>query len=449
MKIKRFQLNFFRKLLLYSISTTLIGIMMVFLLNRMFLDKFYIYRKTMELPMIAREIKELKNNPEKLQAYIENESYENGVMITLGNMNHMMRSRENAAPISPRYAAYERGRRSKEVELKYTKFGRRYLAYKDDIDGIPLYITLPLVSMESYKYETWLIGLMSMAVALLACIVMGRYFSKRLTKNLEVLNDAAKKMAHLEFVEKLNIHTGDEVGELADSVLEMSLNLKEAMESLKNFVSNASHELKTPISIINLTSQNLLSGEIKEEKERRKAYAVLVKETKEMNELISNLMVLSKINYMKHRLMLENINLQKILKDSLEKYEFLELKNDLEIKMNIPQDYKTKIDYGMFKLAMDNIIQNSLKYSPYEGQVEIYIVDDALYIENRLTEDLEENCEELFNPFSRGSNAAGGEIEGSGLGLSIVKSILELLELPYSIVLLNGKFIFKIGLRKQ
>lgn len=448
MKRLKIRLNFFQKLMLYSISVTLICMTMLFFLNQTLVDKFYVYRKTIEIPLIAKEIRNLRENPEKLQTYIENEVYENGVFITFGNSGHMPRGREFGLPNSPKLPSYERINRQNKVELKSTKIGRRYLAYKEMIDGIPLYITLPLVSMENYKYETWIIGFISIMVALIASIILGRFFSKKLTRNIEKLNYGAKKIADFEFIEKLNIDSGDEIGELAHSVEEMSQNLKSSIHSLKNFVSNASHELKTPISIINLTSQNLLSGEIKEENDRKKAYKVLVRETNEMSELINNLMTLSKINYEKKNLNMEILNLKKLVKTSLLKYEFFEFKNDLEVELDIPSEYKIFSDIPLFKIVIDNLIQNALKYSLYGGKVEIFLKEDTLYLKNQLKEKIEERAETLLDPFSRGSNAAGGEIEGSGLGLSIVKSILEILGMKYSLGIFSDMFIFKIELKK-
>ena len=88
-----------------------------------------------------------------------------------------------------------------------------------------------------------------------------------------------------------------------------------------------------------------------------------------------------------------------------------------------------------------------MKYSLYGGRVEIFLKDDTLYLKNQLKERIEERAEKLLDPFSRGSNAAGGEIEGSGLGLSIVKSILDILGIQYSLEIFSDIFLFKIELK--
>ncbi|MGL4733199.1 MAG: HAMP domain-containing sensor histidine kinase, partial [Fusobacteriaceae bacterium] len=441
--MKKIKVNFFQKLLIYSVTLTFLGIAMVQLLNLTFLDRFYINRKKMEIPVLAQQIENFKGDAENLNQYIEDISEETGAQITLGNKNpYGQKGRNFSTNMGNRKnSIYEPSIAEEVVELKKTKSGGKYLSYTKNIKGIPLHIIFPLISMESYRYEATLIEIISMGIALILSFILGGFFSKRLTRNIEKLNDAAKKMAHLEFVEKLEINTEDEIGELAQSIEEMSQNLRDSMESLKNFVGNASHELKTPISVVNMICQNLRNEDMFTKKERLEAYEKLIKETEGMGELIQNLMTLSKVSYSKNNLNPININLKKIVMASVYKYEMLEIDKGLDVQVDIDRDVYLLTDYSFFKVVLDNLIQNAMKYAPLESALHIFIEENRLVIENELEKNLQEKKENLFEPFKRGSNVSGTDIEGSGLGLSIVKSILELLNFSYSLEI-DGK-IFK------
>ncbi|MGL4567166.1 MAG: HAMP domain-containing protein, partial [Fusobacteriaceae bacterium] len=232
--MKKIKVNFFQKLLIYSVTLTFLGIAMVQLLNLTFLDRFYINRKKMEIPVLAQQIENFKGDAENLNQYIEDISEETGAQITLGNKNpYGQKGRNFSTNMGNRKnSIYEPSIAEEVVELKKTKSGGKYLSYTKNIKGIPLHIIFPLISMESYRYEATLIEIISMGIALILSFILGGFFSKRLTRNIEKLNDAAKKMAHLEFVEKLEINTEDEIGELAQSIEEMSQNLRDSMESL-------------------------------------------------------------------------------------------------------------------------------------------------------------------------------------------------------------------------
>ncbi|MGL5578640.1 MAG: sensor histidine kinase, partial [Fusobacteriaceae bacterium] len=204
-----------------------------------------------------------------------------------------------------------------------------------------------------------------------------------------------------------------------------------------------------PISVVNMICQNLRNEDMFTKKERLEAYEKLIKETEGMGELIQNLMTLSKVSYSKNNLNPININLKKIVMASVYKYEMLEIDKGLDVQVDIDRDVYLLTDYSFFKVVLDNLIQNAMKYAPLESALHIFIEENRLVIENELEKNLQEKKENLFEPFKRGSNVSGTDIEGSGLGLSIVKSILELLNFSYSLEIDGKIFKFIIFLPKK
>lgn len=437
MKIK---FNFFKKLMIYSIFLAFISVAIVQILNLISLDHFYIYRKKLELPLIAKKIEEFANNESELNSYIEAISSD-GIQINYGNMNINHRGKNTG---NRNNFLLQNTLNLNEASLIKTKMGGRHLVYYTVINNTPLILTLPLVALENYKYEAFLIQGISMFIAIFISLLLGGYFSKKLTKNLEKLNIAAHKIADLEFVEKLDIESGDEIEELANSIEKMSSELNQSMSSLKSFVGNASHELKTPVSTINMISQNLRENRDLTQSERKKLYNLLIKESEEMNELIQNLLILSKITYSKHLLHYENFNLKGLIQKVLYKYELLELEKNIDVNVKGDEHLIIKTDYKFFKIVVENLIQNALKYSLENESVHIEFNQKTLILKNKTFTNLNEEALNLFFPFKRGESSVGKDIEGSGLGLYIVKNILELLNLKYKIKIVEDNFYFII-----
>lgn len=437
MKIK---FNFFKKLMIYSIFLAFISVAIVQILNLISLDYFYIYRKKLELPLIAKKIEEFANNESELNSYIEAISSD-GIQVNYGNMNINHRGKNTG---NRNNFLLQNTLNLNEASLIKTKMGGRHLVYYTVINNTPLILTLPLVALENYKYEAFLIQGISMFIAIFISLLLGGYFSKKLTKNLEKLNIAAHKIADLEFVEKLDIESGDEIEELANSIEKMSSELNQSMSSLKSFVGNASHELKTPVSTINMISQNLRENRDLTQSERKKLYNLLIKESEEMNELIQNLLILSKITYSKNLLHYEDFNLKGLIQKVLYKYELLELEKNIDVNVKGDEHLIIKTDYKFFKIVVENLIQNALKYSLENESVHIEFNQKTLILKNKTFTNLNEEALNLFSPFKRGESSVGKDIEGSGLGLYIVKNILELLNLKYEIKIVEDNFYFII-----
>ncbi|WP_027128111.1 HAMP domain-containing sensor histidine kinase [Fusobacterium perfoetens] len=439
--MKKRKFNFSKKLLIFSITISIIGILITQFLNLTFLDRFYIYRKKIEIPYIANNVKKLKNDEEKLLEYIIEENSENGVQIILGKKmvpNYKKIKKEH-------YHKLKKDLPEKQVIVRTMKNGGRYLAYYDTIDGkTPLTIFIPLVAFDNYRFEVFIIQGISIFIALIISFIFANFFSKKLTKNIKKLRDASQKISNQDFIDKIGIHTNDEIEELAISIEKMSNNLKISINDLRNFVGNASHQLKTPVSVVNMISQNLESNTNLSEKEKKKLYAALIKETGEMSELINNLLFLSKISYSKNNLIKKDFILREVIQESLSKYELIELEKDLTINIDIEKDIKINTDYRFFKVVIDNLIENSFKYSPENSEINIFYKNNMLIIKNKIKNIIKEKSEELFFPFKRGSNSLNESVDGSGLGLSIIKNVLELLEIAFDLEIENDIFTFKI-----
>ena len=150
--------------------------------------------------------------------------------------------------------------------------------------------------MNSHKHELSIFNVLTTVVSVMLSMLVGRVFSKKITMNIEKLNSVTRKISVLDFSEKTDVHTGDEIEELSKNIDIMSNNLNLSIENLKSFASNASHELRTPITVISTHAQALANGIVKEEQEQRKYYKVILKESSYMNDLVGNLLTISRLS---------------------------------------------------------------------------------------------------------------------------------------------------------
>lgn len=219
-------------------------------------------------------------------------------------------------------------------------------------------------------------------------------------------------------------------------VIEDITNVEKIENLRREFVSNASHELKTPITIINGFIETIKLGHIKDEKQLNHFIEIMEKEVKRLALLTDNLLQLSKAE----KLLLENkeeqlLKLDKLFDEIKRSFFNIAEKKGITIDIEVDQkEIKTKLSNEWFRTIIGNLIDNSIKYSNegkkiniigklYEKSLIITIKDEGIGIPK-------EELENIFRRFYRVDKSRNRKIEGNGLGLAIVKNMV------YSI---NGK----------
>lgn len=429
MKLK---INFFQKIFIFSVAIVIFTVLIGYILNIFFLDEFYLYRKKENMLKVAEKTKILvvERRRDELEEYKEDLRDKEGIDISIlkERNKHMRRKEEENIKEGFNIATV-------------TKAKIKLLIYSEKLpDGRNLILRTSLSVMNSHKHELSIFNVLTTVVSVMLSMLVGRVFSKKITMNIEKLNEVTRKISVLDFSEKADVQTGDEIEELSKNIDIMSNNLNLSIENLKSFASNASHELRTPITVISTHAQALVNGIVKEEQEQRKYYKVILKESSYMNDLVGNLLTISRLSSPGIKLDMKDVSFKEILKDSIEKYEILELEKDIEWDIAI-SDISIKCDEKIFRIAIDNLVHNALKYSKSEDVIKVYIQDNKLFVENSIKGKLD-SVDNLWEPFTRGENAKEEKIDGNGLGLSIVKKIMELNKIDFGISIEDKKFKF-------
>lgn len=429
MKIK---INFFKKIFILSIFIVFFTVTIGYILNIFFLDRFYIYRKKESMLQASEIIKVLilKKDREVLEDFREDLIDKEGIDISIVRSKHHLRRKGEIGKIKEGFNITNISRTNSNL-----------LIYHEVLpDKRNLVLRTSLSVMSAHKHEMNIFNFITTLISLFISMILGRIFSKKITSNLEKLNIATKKISILDFSEKIDIKSGDEIEELSESINTMSKNLSLSIENIKSFSSNASHELKTPITVINTYAQALVSGVVEKEEGRKKYYSAILKESNNMSDLVNNLLIISRLSSPGVKLNKEKINLLDLIKESIEKYEILELEKDIEWEIKLENEILF-CDKKIFKISLDNIIHNALKYSKDMEKIKIYKNQNRIFIENKIENEIK-NINSLWEPFARGENANEMKIQGYGLGLALVKKIMDLNNLSCGIKIRGNNFIF-------
>ncbi|MGF6906762.1 HAMP domain-containing sensor histidine kinase [Fusobacterium sp. PH5-44] len=457
MKVKN---SLFRKIFIFSISIVIFTVFVNYILNLSFIDSFYLSRKKNALTKIVHDLKHIADD-QLLEDFIENVRDSEGIDIIIVNEDFFKKrsDRPKGNPRTPNGLIAPKNRNYRMEPFEKREKGKFYTdTYRSGVQILSLsqyigtnriaILNTSLSVMTSHKHEMNVFNIITTIVAIFLSSIIGRLFSKRITKNIAKVNTVAKKISVLDFSDRLNIDSEDEIGELSKSINTMSESLEASIENLKAFASNASHELRTPITVINTHAQGLLNGTAKSDKDKISYYKAIAKKSNEMSEIVENLLTISRLSSPGIRLNYKEINIVDLIEESIEKYEFIELEKDIEWDVKVKK-LMINCDPKLFKIAIDNIVQNALKYSKEEEKITVSKEENKLIFANTIQGKISCDLVTLWDPFSRGDNATDNVIDGKGLGLSIIKKIIEVNDYKCGIEQKENLFLFFIDLAKK
>ncbi len=195
----------------------------------------------------------------------------------------------------------------------------------------------------------------------------------------------------------------------------------------KDFVANVSHELRTPISIIKLNVENLLDDPDVDEDISRKFLQTIDRNTTRLNNLVSDLLDLSKLESGNYQLHLKHIPLFDEIQRIVESLSDQAQEKEIEILIEIPKDLKILSDLRALEQMMINLIVNAIKYTPNQGKIQIRATAEQQEIKVEIEDTgigiAPEHQKRLFERFYRVDLGRSRQQGGTGLGLSIVKHL--------------------------
>jgi len=206
---------------------------------------------------------------------------------------------------------------------------------------------------------------------------------------------------------------------------------KDIYKAKTEFVSVASHQLKTPLSTVNWYAEMLLDGDAGELNEKQKDYVNEVYDgSKKMVALVNSLLNVSRIELGSFSIEPELVDIRSIADNSLKDLKLVIVDNKASIKTFYDDDLeKIKLDPKLIKIVFDNLLSNALKYTPVGGEIKVEIKtsnNDVLVAVSDNGFGIPQSQQaQIFTKLFRADNANTKKVSGTGLGLYIVKSIVE------------------------
>jgi signal transduction histidine kinase len=197
--------------------------------------------------------------------------------------------------------------------------------------------------------------------------------------------------------------------------------LQSSFEQIERFNSDVSHELKTPLTIVKGEAKFALKKP-RDKKEYKESFHTILNQANSMQEMIDNLLLL--VRYSKENIQksFKKINVEYILLQVLEKY-----KNE-NIKIKKLESVELCSNAELIKLIFSNIIDNAVKYTPKEKNIYISLTQNSFIVEDEGIGIPQDKIEKITDRFYRVDESRNKSIKGFGLGLSIVKNSIDLLD---------------------
>ncbi len=235
-----------------------------------------------------------------------------------------------------------------------------------------------------------------------------------------------KKMSDGHLDERIEEKGHNELYQLAVSFNNMAEKLEKVETSRQEFVSNVSHELKTPLSSIKVLSESLLLQEGIPEEMYREFLQDINFEVDRMTDIINDLLQLVKLDRKQTSIVFKPVNLNRCIEDIIKRLMPLAKKKNISIDYEQLKDVVADIDEMKLTLALSNLIDNAIKYTDDEGKVTVEIDSDHQNAFVRVRDTgigiSEEDQQKVFERFYRVDKTRSRETGGTGLGLAITHS---------------------------
>ena len=461
------------KLFILLSMTILIIIFFLIIVNNFALENFYLYNKEKTLKSVYEIINEYYNNSYidgNIESELEKLSIRNNFDILVKDSNgiNIYTTNKNFSSVFGNINEIIDGFNkdiSQELEYneKYSikkkrdaKNGISYLMLSGNLDnGYLLYIRIPISSIkDSVKISNRFLFLMA-GFTILISGVMVTVISKKFTEPILELNNIAKKMSNLDFSQKYKITDAkDEINDLGKSINVMSDKLEKTIKQLRNsnvelerdieekskldemrksFISDVSHELKTPIALIQGYSEGLLEN-VNSDEESRHFYAeVILDETNKMDRLVKQLLELMKLEYGKRQFCNREFDIIELEKEVVAKVKVMLDEKNIKVIFEKENSIYVFADDFYIEQVITNYLTNAIK-NVKEVNGEKNIIISNFFDKNRNKVKVcvfntgdkikEENIDRIWNRFYKEDESRNREDGGTGIGLAFVKAVM-------------------------
>lgn len=317
----------------------------------------------------------------------------------------------------------------------------------------------PLESIkESVKLANRFLAYVGVAAAFLSAMV-GLWVSGKIARPIKELTRISERMIHLDFDAKYSGKSRTEIALLGHNINELSCTLEKTISELKSannelqrdiekkneidgmrkeFLSNVSHELKTPIALIQGYAEGLKEG-INDDAESRDFYCdVIIDETAKMNEMVKKLLTLNQLEFGNDAIGMERFDIVFLINNYIQSSEIITKQKEISVRMEDYDPVYVWADEFKTEEVFMNYFSNAINYALYEKIIDVKLHKKESKVRvsvfNTGNPIPEESLGHLWEKFYKVDKARTREYGGSGIGLSIVKAIMESMNQEYGVI---------------
>jgi len=468
-----------RQLVAIFIGVIVLILVAIYIINTIFLERFYLLHKQEDLQHLFYAMEralyldedglygekpELQKMMERYNISVLVVSFDKEEMIFHGGrdhqsilhtqmLGHYIGVYQDYAVLLNQTDQYE----VRKVEDRVT--GLEYLEKWGQFpQGFRFLIRSPL---EGIRESAVLANTFLLYVGLVGIFVGGLlvwFFARRITKPLQELAKLSKKMSTLDFDAQYTGGGKNEIAVLGDSFNQMSKKLETTISELKGannqlikdieqkekmadmqgeFLGNVSHELKTPIALIQGYAEGLREG-INEDLESRQFYCdVIIDETKKMNQMVKNLLTLNQLEYGSDELQFTRFNIVEMIRSVLNSCEILIKQAEAKVDFIAGKDMYVWADEFKTEQVLLNYLTNAIHHVRNEKRIEIRVISHGsilrISVFNSGDPIPEEDIPKLWDKFYKVDKSHTRGYGGNGIGLSIVQAIMKSFHQEYGV----------------
>ena len=333
------------------------------------------------------------------------------------------------------------------IDILNNKTNLNYLnEYGIDYDNEFALISMDKENKKIFIINNVILGSFILVLSIIL-IINKNYENNKLEEIIHLIEEINKKNYNL------NIKGTDEtmISKLKNEMYKTVVMLKNDADNslkdkliIKTYLEDISHQLKTPLTVINISLDNLIDNPNMDEKNRNEFISKIAKENANINNLIQNLLKLSKFDVNVINFVNKSVSIKEFINKSIDKISLIADLKNINIKVNILNEFNLNIDLNWQIEALSNIVKNAIEHSKENDIIYINCNDNKIYSKIEVINNGTINDKELNKIFDRFYTNKKGYSESVGIGLSLAKNIIEKNNGKIDVYSKDGKTIFTI-----
>lgn len=325
---------------------------------------------------------------------------------------------------------FEVGRLNNRFSNMYYTAATPFVTTEGKLAGF-VFISSPASHLNSMWKELSRLYLICAAIPLSVLFVFLFYMTKRMTRPINLMSKAAVSMSKGDFSQRIPVNGDDEIAHLAETFNAMTNSLTQLEGMRRSFIANVSHELRTPMTTIGGFIDGMLDGTIPPEKHGY-YLGVVSSEVRRLSRLVQSMLSLARLESGEQKVNPTEFGLSELACEVLLSQEQRITEKNINILgLDEGASIKVTADRDLIHQALYNIVDNAIKFTPENGNITVTVKTDA---ENRPSISIRNdgkgiNPDELkliFDRFYKSDKARSANKDGTGLGLYIVKTIVDI-----------------------